>query len=83
MDYWSGLMEYGQKQLKKITFIPPLRKGEFGWIRIGEETCLIKSWKSWDDYGYEVEIVEIVRNDGKVEEIFSDDDGETWRYDIN
>ena len=75
-------MEYGQKK-KKITFIPPLRKGEFGWIRIGEETCLIKSWKTWDDYGYEIEIVEIVRNNGKVEEIFSDDDGDTWRYDIN
>jgi hypothetical protein len=82
-DYWSGLMEHGQKRLKKITFIPPLKKDEFGWMRIGEEICAIKSWHTWDDYGYEIEIVEVTHNNGEVEEIFSDDDGDTWRHDVN
>ena len=52
-------------------------------MRIGEEICTIKSRHTWDDYGYEIEIVEIIHNDGTTEEVFSDDDGETWRYDIN
>ena len=75
-------MKYGQQQ-NKITFIPPVTREAFGWLRIDGESCLIKSWHTWDDYGYDIEIVEVAHKNGKTEELFSDDEGETWRHDIN
>ena len=81
-DYWSGLMEYEKTRTKNIRWMPPLRDGEFGYLIIDNEPCFINSWHTFDDYGCEMEIVEIVSRDGKTKEAYSDDGGETWRLEI-
>ena len=66
-----------------IKFIPSNSRDSFGYLRVGGENCEIKSWHTWDDYGYEIEVAEIEHDNGELETIYSDDNGETWRRDIN
>jgi len=82
MNYWQGLMEYGKARANKITWMPPLRKGEFGYLLIDKESWFIDTWHTFDDYGYDIEVVECIKNNNKIE-VYSDDQGETWRFDIN
>ena len=83
MDYWKGLMNYGRTQAKNITWMPPIRNGEFGYLIIDKETWTIDTWHSFDDYGYQIEVVEATNNNRDKIEVYSDDEGETWRLDIN
>ena len=63
---------------EKITWMPPLRQNEHGWLIINDEQWIIKSWHHFDDFGQTIETVTAVRN-GKEIEVYSIDEGLSWK----
>lgn len=60
---------------EKVTFVPPLRQGENGWLNIDGKTFRIVNIHTFDDFGVEHETLTL--EDGS--EYFTQDGGETIR----
>ena len=67
------------EKIKDITYLPPLRPEEFGWIRDGENIYEIEMVSEQDHEGHSWLYAEGRTADRKsVGEWISYDDGETW-----
>ena len=64
-----------------ITWMPPLRSHENGWIIVNGEQFLITKWHHFDDFGQTIETVTAKRN-GEEIEVYSMDEGLTWHDEI-
>lgn len=68
-----------------ITFIPPVNDGtskpEEGWLDIDGKIWEITNWYSWDDFGHTLETLTIKRGE-RESEIYSQDEGSTFKFDI-
>ena len=62
------------KTKDKITYVPPMRQDEYGWLNINGETLLITSVHSFDDFGVEQDTFTL--EDGS--EYFTQDGGSTF-----
>ena len=60
---------------EKVTFVPPLRQGENGWLNIDGKTFRIVNIHTFDDFGVEHETLTL--EDGS--EYFTQDGGSTIR----
>ena len=71
-----------------ITFIPPLRKDDDGWLNIDGKIWQIINWHSFSDLGQTLETLTIERGN-QVDSskrmrttVYSQDEGETFTFDI-
>ena len=60
-----------------ITFLPPLRQGDHGWLNIDGKTFLITNIHHFDDFGMSMETLTL--EDGQ--EVYSYDEGSTFTFD--
>jgi len=58
----------------KITFVPPMRQDDHGWLDIDGEILLITKIHSFDDFGQTLDTLTL--EDGQ--EVYSHDEGETF-----
>mgnify|MGYP001372696951 CR=1 FL=1 len=66
---------------EKATWIPQLPDSpDLGWLRLNGETWTITNIHHYDDYGVTLETFTIEK-DGKIKEIYSYDEGETFTFD--
>ena len=57
-----------------ITFVPPMRQDDHGWLNIDGDTLLITKIHSFDDFGQSLDTLTL--EDGQ--EVYSHDEGETF-----
>ena len=62
------------KTKDKITFVPPLRDNDHGWLNVNGEILRITNIHLFDDFGVEHETLTL--EDGS--EYFTQDNGETF-----
>jgi hypothetical protein len=67
------------KTKDKITFVPPLRDDEHGWLNVNGEILLITNIHHFDDFGCEQETLTL--EDGS--EFITQDGGNTFKEDWN
>ena len=69
---------------KNITWIPPLKNNEDGWLAIGGVNWFITNWHHFDDFGQTFETV-TARHPSTREliEVYSNDEGLTWSLDLD
>jgi len=71
------------KTMENISWIPPLRDDETGWIKIDGVVWEITNWHTFDDFGQTLDTLTIInRMTGEQKEVFSQDEGETFMLDI-
>jgi len=63
------------KTKSKITFVPPLREVDYGWLNINGESLRIINIHNFDDFGVEQDTLTL--EDGS--EFITQDGGETFR----
>ena len=70
----------------KITWIPPLRQHEHGWLQIGDNKWMITKWHHFNDFGQTLETV-TAKRDGVSVDVYSLDEGlnfvfnlDDWKY---
>jgi len=75
-------------EAKKITFVPPFRKDDDGWLDIDGKIWQIINWHSFNDFGQTLETVTIERGN-QVDlskrvraTVYSQDEGQTFTFDI-
>jgi hypothetical protein len=62
-----------------ITFLPPLRKDDHGWLNIDGKILQIESIHHFDDFGMSMETLTL--EDGQ--EVYSYDEGSTFTLDCD
>ena len=77
---------------ENITFIPPVDDGTtkpaHGWLNIDGKIWCITNWHSFADFGQTLETLTIERGNQvdqskrEIDEIYSQDEGETFTFDI-
>tara|TARA_B100000470_G_C19715224_1_gene357349 strand:- start:466 stop:702 length:237 start_codon:yes stop_codon:yes gene_type:complete len=69
-----------------ITFVPPLRTSDHGWLMVEGEEWLITKWHHFDDFGQTIETV-TARHSGaltcKEMQFYSLDEGLTWSSELD
>ena len=71
------------KEKAEISWMPPLRGGDHGWLIIDKVPWLITSWHHFDDFGQTMETVHaFCAQSGESDEFYSTDDGRTWIEDL-
>ena len=63
-----------------ITFLPPLRKDDHGWLNIDGEICRITNIHHYDDFGHELDTLTVETKDGEMD-VYSQDEGSTFTLD--
>ena len=76
MCYTVRVMKMKTKD--KITFIPPLKQDEHGWLNINKEIVRITSIHHFDDGGAEMETLTL--EDGR--EVYTFDEGTTFTTEL-
>ena len=71
------------KEENSITWMPPLRDNEHGWLVIDKQPWLITSWHHFDDFGQSLETVTARSPQGHSDEFYSLDDGLNWTDDLD
>ena len=71
------------KEKEEISWLPGLRSGDHGWLRVGGETWIITKWHHFDDFGQTIETVTAVRDSGEKIEVYSIDEGLTWHTELD
>ena len=66
-----------------ITWMPPLRNNEDGWILVNGEQFLITNWHHFDDFGQTIETVTAKSSDNEEIEVYSMNEGQTWHDEID
>ena len=66
-----------------ITWLPPLRNNEHGWLNIEGTICLITNWHYFDDFGQTVETVTARSPEGELTEFYSMDEGLSWHTELS
>ena len=73
------------KEKPEINWVPPVRRGDHGWLIVEGEQWLITRWHHFADFGQTIETV-TARHSGAVSckesEFYSLDDGRTWSNDL-
>ena len=66
----------------KITWMPPLRQDEHGWLVIGEDKWRITKWHHFNDFGQTLETV-TAEKDGVSVQAYSLDEGTRFVFDLD
>ncbi len=74
-------MLYCNMIIKKenVTFVPPIRQNENGWLNINGEIIRITNIHHFDDFGQTLDTFTL--EDGQ--EVYSLDEGETFTFDLD
>ena len=68
---------------EKATWLPPIRPdGSHGWLNINGETFNIVNIHSYDGYGSTLDTFTIQEPNGKTREVYTQDEGDTFTFDI-
>ena len=61
-----------------------MRDNDLGWLNVNGEIMFITDWHHFDDFGQTVETVTARCDEtGEAIEIYSMDEGETWRTELD
>ena len=70
-------------QEEEISWMPPLRGGDHGWLIIDKKPWLITKWHHFDDFGQTIETVNAKNGaTGEADEFYSQDEGLTWHTEL-
>jgi hypothetical protein len=69
-------------QEEEISWMPPVRDREHGWLIIDTTPWLITSWHHFNDFGQTIETVNAKSPKGETEEFYSLDDGMHWHTEL-
>jgi len=64
---------------ENVTFVPPIRQNENGWLNINGEIIRITNIHHFDDFGQTLDTFTL--EDGQ--EVYSLDEGETFTFDLD
>jgi len=64
--------------VEDITWVPPLRNNEHGWLNVEGKMWLITNWHHFDDFGQTIETVTARSPAGELTEFYSMDEGLSW-----
>tara|TARA_R110002020_G_scaffold35609_2_gene107344 strand:+ start:514 stop:738 length:225 start_codon:yes stop_codon:yes gene_type:complete len=67
---------------EEISWLPPLRDRDHGWLNIEGELWLITKWHHFDDFGQTIETVTAKKGDTEIE-VYSMDEGLTWHTELD
>jgi len=70
------------KEKLDITWMPPLRSWEDGWILVNGVQFHITNWHSFDDFGQTMETVTAKSASDEEIEVYSMDEGQTWHDEL-
>tara|TARA_Y100001951_G_C11249577_1_gene245496 strand:+ start:427 stop:636 length:210 start_codon:yes stop_codon:yes gene_type:complete len=64
---------------ENVTFVPPIRQNENGWLNINGKIIRITNIHHFDDFGQTIDTLTL--EDGQ--EVYSLDEGETFTFDLD
>ena len=66
-----------------ITWMPPLRSAEHGWLIVEGKSWFITKWHHFDDFGQMIETVDAKNGEtGETNQFYSLDEGQSWHTEL-